>query len=403
MKSTALPKLGLRMLLAVFGAILLWLVISRSLVAYLADAAPQTALWLSPRNPEALTNLADQAINGVVTRDTERGTESVAAQPQQPTATDSTTSRQSDGDEFENLKRSFAMVDKNRTVDLPTVREQAQSALIRRPLNAHALRILGQVADASHDEVGATSFMEAAARLSLHDSIADYRLMTGAAKKRDYKTAVYYADVLLRTQPEFVKYVVPILAQIAEDKNSVGLLKSVLAADPPWRDDFFAILPNDVTDARTPLDLLVALRTTSTPPTNVDINYYLSFLIGHEFYDLAYYTWLQFLPVEQLRHAGLLFNGDFNAAPSGLPFDWKITPGAGVTIDVVPTSDSKDEHALLIDFQYGRVDYRSVQELVMLTPGTYEFKGKYKGSLVGPRGLSWRVTCANEKNHSRRQ
>ena len=117
-------------------------------------------------------------------------------------------------------------------------------------------------------------------------------------------------------------------------------------------------------------------------------------MIAHKFYSLAYYTWLQFLPPEELRHAGLLFNGSFEVAPSGLPFDWTITQGPGVTIDIVPRPDKSGGRALMVDFQYGRVDYHSVTELVMLAPGTYEFKGEYKGELVGPRGLKWRIACA---------
>src|SRR5262249_31434709 len=52
------------------------------------------------------------------------------------------------------------------------------------------------------------------------------------------------------------------------------------------------------------------------------------------------------------------------------------------------------KHALLVDFAYGRANYvHDVRQLVMLTPGTYEFKGQYKGQLVGPRGLKWRIVC----------
>ena len=126
-----------------------------------------------------------------------------------------------------------------------------------------------------------------------------------------------------------------------------------------------------------------------------DLGPYINLLVARKFYSLAYYTWLQFLPPEQLRQAGLLYNGSFEAPPSGLPFDWKITPGTGVTIDIVARPDSSGKHALLVDFQYGRVEYHSVSELVMLAPGPYEFRGEYKGRLVGPRGMKWRIVCAN--------
>jgi hypothetical protein len=105
---------------------------------------------------------------------------------------------------------------------------------------------------------------------------------------------------------------------------------------------------------------------------------------------------LQFLPSEELRNAGFLFNGDFMVTPSGLPFDWEITQGSGVTISLLPRSNTNADHGLLVDFEYGRVDYHSVTELIMLAPGTYEFDGKYKGALVGPRGLKWRVACIGE-------
>jgi hypothetical protein len=168
----------------------------------------------------------------------------------------------------------------------------------------------------------------------------------------------------------------------------------MLAENPPWRKQFISLLPQFVTDPHTPLDLLLALRASPVPPAPDEIEPFLKILIGRKFYSLAYYTWLQFLPPEELRRAGLLFNGDFEATPTDLPFDWKITPGAGVTIDIVPRGDSSGKHALLVEFQYGRVDYHSVAELVMLPPGTYQFKGEYKGELVGPRGMKWRIVCA---------
>jgi tetratricopeptide (TPR) repeat protein len=390
-------------MLALAAAILTWLVVSRSFGAFLADAAPQAALWLDPRQPQALTNVADRALITAAASRMSAATDQASAPPE-----DSSTTLHAAGEaakDAKNFDRAFAAFeaigrDQSMSRPLapdnePAVRTWATTALMNDPLNARALRILGQLAEADSNDADALKFMRAAERLSLHENIATYWLMRNSAEAGNYKAAVYYADVLLRTDPASETYTVPILAQISDDKDGAGFVKAALAGNPPWRARFFLQLPASVRDARTPLDLLLALRTDAAPPTMDEINPYLNFLINHNLYGLAYYTWLQFLPPEELRHTGLLFNGDFTGALSGLPFDWSITQGAGVTIDVVPRPDQSGGHALLVDFEFGRVDYHSVTELVMLAPGTYQFNGEYKGSLLGPRGMKWRVVCAN--------
>ncbi len=48
--------------LGLLGVTLLWLVITRSLAAYLAEAAPEMALMLNANEPTALVRLADQKL-----------------------------------------------------------------------------------------------------------------------------------------------------------------------------------------------------------------------------------------------------------------------------------------------------------------------------------------------------
>jgi hypothetical protein len=103
---------------------------------------------------------------------------------------------------------------------------------------------------------------------------------------------------------------------------------------------------------------------------------------------------LQFLPAEQLSKVGLLYNGSFEFTPSGLSFDWMIPSGAGVTTEILPRTDADGDNALSITFEQGRVEFNGVTQLLMLAPGDYDFKGKFKGELIGRRGLKWRISCA---------
>ena len=177
----------------------------------------------------------------------------------------------------------------------------------------------------------------------------------------------------------------PIMGKMAEIPEASSDLKLLLANNPPWRPQFFGSFPRSITDARTPLDFLLSVKDSANPPSASELQPYLDFLIQHGFYDLAYYTWLQFLPPERLAQAGHLYNGGFDATPSGTPFDWVLTKGTGVTAQVAAKGDKPGERALFLQFGPGRVDYREVTELIMLGPGNYQFHGKYKGDVVSER------------------
>src|SRR5262249_23845936 len=175
--------------------------------------------------------------------------------------------------------------------------------------------------------------------------------------------------------------------------------KKLLAGNPPWRLMFFTWLLDNISDARTPLDIFLALKDTPTPPTTAELKPYLRFLVDHKFYDLAYYTWLQFLSKDQLNNVGNLFNGNFELAPSGSPFDWAFTAASGVTIEIANRADRAGEHALFMEFGAGRVGEMNVSQFVLLPPGTYQFRGKYRANIVSQRGLQWRIVCANQADH----
>jgi hypothetical protein len=330
-------------LFAALAAGLMWEVTSRTFAAFLANLAPERALYIHSQQPTALLKLAQ-------------------------------------------IKLAAS--------DEKQARRRAEQALLSDPLNAQALRILGQIAEMSKDGPRSWQLMRASVRRSLNETFSVVWLMDKSAERRDYAEAMYYADVLLRTRPQLgSEFAIPVLARIAEDKEAVVAFKEMLSRDPPWRAQFFDALPGSITDARTPLDLLMALKDSPVPPAAAELRGYLNFLIGRKFYALAYYTWLQFLSPDQISGAGFVFNGGFETVPSGLPFDWLISSGAGATVDIDTIPDDGGNRALFARFEDGRVDFGSVAQLIMLAPAEYRLEATYKGKLLGQRGLKWRITC----------
>jgi tetratricopeptide (TPR) repeat protein len=378
-------------ILGAVGILLVWQVVSGSLVAFLAGTAPEAALKLRPDDPRALLKLAERhfqanaRLMGALVGDGGRQTRGPTGDASVPSGIAAS------------LEKSRPAYQQTGSIATPmppnTVQQWAERALAGDPLNARALSLLGLLADAQGDGERAERYMQLAARASVQESVAAYWLMQRKYEQRDYDAAIYFADTLLRTRTQALPHVVPILARIAENPAANDKLKLLLASNPPWRARFFSALPMAVSDARTPLELLLSLRDSGTPATQADLREYLNVLMEHKLYELAYYAWLQFLPSEQLTNTAMLFNGSFEFTPSGLPFDWSMPAGTGVTVDIAERPDQRGHKALLIQLGPGRVEFPGVRQTLLLGPGAYRFRGQYKGEIKGRRGLVWRVSC----------
>ncbi|MCF6199917.1 MAG: hypothetical protein L3J67_11095 [Hyphomicrobiaceae bacterium] len=344
--------------LLVLGTVLAWLVMTRSFVAWLATSSPDTALSIRSNEALALMKRAKRKFEPGKTQQSKN---------------------------------------KTQKIDADQVRASVKKAFLNEPLNSTGFRILGQLAEKSGDKKQTKKFMQAAIKMSKRESTAAFWLLINAYKEKNFAAVLKYTDILLWHRPKLTKHITPILANIAEDKEAREILVALLAKKPIWRKPFFALLPQSMTDVRTPLNLFFGLKKTSAPPTELELRSYISFLNKNSLYDQSYYTWLQFLPPEQLAKTGFLFNGSFEIPPDRIPFNWTINPGVNVTTSMISRPDSPSKHALNIRMSNGRVDFGKVYQVVVLAPGHYRLEGRSKGQLQGQRGLRWRIRCLLSK------
>lgn len=371
-------------LVGVLSLVSLWLVLTKSLPYALATRRPDAALALNPNNPVALLAKAEERRAKLVALSSfglekVKGTQDDARGERSDTLSSLPEAKEGGDDgERESLRAE--------------IRDLALRALANDPLNARAIRSLGEVTNGAEQ---VRLLMQMAFEHSRRESVAAFWLLNDSFYRKDFKDALHYADALLRTRPELGTYIYGYLSRLAADPQGRSLLVDRLASEPAWRNQFFQVFPRTSTDIDAPLLVMIALREAGKPVSDKELAPYLNFLIGANRIDAAYNAWLQFLPPAQLGKIELLTNGRFESKPSGLPFDWTIAPGRNAGADFVPLGKNSAANALHIKFGDGRVQFPQISQVLFLPPGRYRLEGKLRGAISGKRGLRWQIRCAS--------
>lgn len=268
----------------------------------------------------------------------------------------------------------------------------AERSLAGAPFNARALRVLG-LATARQGEVQrANELLTLAGNWSLRDDPTHAWLVEHRLRQGSYVSAFAHADTLARRRRDLDDQVFNLFTTAAiQDARAIPPLVRLLAADPPWRGPYLAALQARDEGDDLLLSLGVALKSTAAPLRNVELS-------------RIYQGWVRerrFPAVAALRRelgrpslATEVQNGDFSQPIEDRlpPFGWTVGTAAGLVVEAMEDDLQPGDKALRVDYDgYGGT--AAATQLLLLSPGSYEFTAQIRRENDSLASFEWVLSC----------
>jgi tetratricopeptide (TPR) repeat protein len=241
----------------------------------------------------------------------------------------------------------------------------------------------------------ATRLYRIAAMRSPRDLGTHAWLAAQALKSGDFGEALLHFDRMLRVQPEISAKLNKVMIPLAMERRAQAPLVELLAAGPTWRQDFTLPLIREAPDRVALFKLMQELGSKGNGLEAPEHAAWLDRLAFDREWSQAYLIWAGALTAEQSREIGNVYNGRFEAEPSGIGFDWRFGRIAGARIFQSQTAGARGQ-ALGVAFEDQRVPFEHVRQLLALPAGKYRFSGRARlDDLRTERGLIWTLQCAD--------
>lgn len=329
---------------AVVGALVLaWQIAILAVADYYALSQPETALAWKPGHTEALVQLLER---------------------EAPKATD--------------LSQKEALA------------EVASYVLIGNPLNSTPFRMVALAAEESGDADRARLLMKTAAHRTRRDTLTQMWLADENLFAGDYAGAMENIDAILRVWPDMRETLLPVMSELALERESGDALIAALEENPPWRAGFLTQMPVQHEDPSELQTFYAALIAGPAPPTTEELRAFLQALVNSGDAKLAQAVWQRTLPDDAQSQPNDIQNGGFERPVSGLPFDWNLGHVRGASAELV---EGENGGALRVAFYNTKVPFRHVHQVLLLDAGSYRLVGSVKANLQNERGMTWAVSC----------
>ncbi len=341
---TKLTRAGIGLLIIVVAGWLAWRIVVVFVADRLAAGSPQQALLLDPHNPQALLQLAQAQFT--------------------------------DG-------------------QFDAAGDTARQLLSNEPLNPDAFVLLAKAAEKRGDTATTEKLFEVAVRRAPRDPYVRAWLIESLLSKRQYADALKQFDTLSRVAPGAAADFMPMFAQLSTNAEFARALVAALSSDVRWKDAMLAaLLERGSHDAQEGILGELQSRGALSPD---EAGRWLDRLIQDGAWGEAYGRWVGSLKLAPGASLPLLYNGDFVREPSGIGFDWRVSPTAGVSIEREVLDGTQASYAIHVAFSGRRVPDINMEQRLLLAPGTCRLSFRARAqALRSDKGLQWALQCIGQ-------
>jgi tetratricopeptide (TPR) repeat protein len=271
------------------------------------------------------------------------------------------------------------------------VQQSARDGLEILPLAFEPFFVAARAAEQKRDLPRAIALLEEARRRRPTYPAVRMQLAAYYTNAKRYNEALSEIDVILRRNEELRPALLPELTKLIADPRGRQALSVILAGNPPWRDEFFAVAGTRKVAPAHARDLLQRIRALK-PNGNLRLENQLVLQSQSATgdYSGARQTWLAALPESERAGSRFVFDGAFRGVQAPKPFSWQFHDA-----EAGRAEPAKDGQRTYLDVAYfgGRALILAEQTLA-LAPGRYTISAIARS----PNGITsgqlfWRLNC----------
>ena len=268
----------------------------------------------------------------------------------------------------------------------------AREWLRKEPLAGEAFVILAKAVKTTGDSAKVEVLDRVALRRAPRNAYVRGWLIGDLLGKARYAEALGQFDTLFRLSQEQAQKFLPVFAQLAEAPDFAQPLIVAVGSSASWKTAMYSILLERGNHDVVGRFFGGLLRQGNL--SDEETGRWLDWLMQRGFWDEAYARWAGWLKLAPGAALPLLYNGGFETELSGIGFDWRIRPTAGVTIERGHKPGASENFALRVSFSGRRVPEINLEQRLLLSAGTYKvsFRARAEG-LHSDKGLQWVVQC----------